>query len=302
MRSFLLKSIAFLVFLGGVNFCIHFAFLAILHQNSIVQKKETEFFNEAENHIDILFLGDSHVNSVQEHLIPTALKFDSFGESYIQSYYKLKYLIADMDITIDNLILPFDLHSFSSFRSDRIINDIYWSKYVNYFELAEIKKNRKYIIKWTIANFCAYVGKGDEILEYLQKVRGFPSLRKKQNENVSSRISYHLKNRDTIDQDILFYFKKILHLCSENNINIVFVKYPVSKQYLVNSSHYINKKQYYNFLISVIEDFSLLSYAIWDFQDLYIDFPEIFIDSDHLNSRGSTEFTKILATKIEDSL
>jgi len=297
MNSFSVKTAGFLVFLAIINFSLHFGFLHIVYTNSIVQRRAREFFKKADKQIEILFLGDSHVNAVQEDRIPNAVKFDSFGENYIQSYYKLQYLIDREDMTIKNLVLPFDLHSFSSFRSDRIINDIYWTKYMDYFELARAKNDRTYILKWMIAHFCAYAGKGDEILEYLQKVRGFPSLREKQKEDVKNRVYYHFKNQEIFDRDILYYFKKILNLCSEKEINIILIKYPLSRSYLINAADYVDRNEFYGYLHAILADFPHLNYDIWDYQEIFVDSPVYFMDSDHLNRKGAIAFSELLSKK-----
>jgi hypothetical protein len=168
---------------------------------------------------------------------------------------------------------------------------------MDYFELAQVKNDRTYILKWAIAHFCAYAGKGDEILEYLQKVRGFPSLKKKQKEDVQARIEYHFKDQEIIDQDILYYFKKILDLCIENRINIILIKYPLSRNYLLNATDYVNRNKFYGFLQGILADFPFLNYDIWDYQEIFIDSPAYFMDSDHLNRKGAIAFSELLSKK-----
>lgn len=302
MFGFYKKVSLFVLSFFILNGVVHFLFLKIVNSNSIIQRDDRLFFESIEQteYVPWLVIGDSHANAVKAESAHHVYRFNSPGESFIQSYYKLKYLV-DRDFVIKNLVLPLDLHSLSSFRTDRIINDIYWVKYVDYIELADKKKNRSYIVKYLIANFFSYQGKGNEIFEYLQKRYGlFRPADRRESLAVTERINYHFENCRSVDEDILFYFKEILQLCEKSKIKVVFLKYPVSKDYYEGARVFVDPAQYYSHIDSVITDFKSLNFEIWDYHNLYFDSLQYFMDADHLNNKGSQEFTKLFASRISE--
>ena len=79
-------------------------------------------FHTVEKEIEILAMGDSHVaTGFDPRVFQHAFNFSLYGENYIYNYYKLKYILQS-NPPIKVVILPVDLHSFSSWRADRFLH------------------------------------------------------------------------------------------------------------------------------------------------------------------------------------
>ena len=100
--------------------------------------------------IEVLFLGDSHfklsIGASSAYNNPQKKVFDLLvnGANYIQSYYLLKRHI-DILPNLRAIVLPLDLHSFSSFRSHRIEFRYFFDAYMDYAELTAIDKTFRLI-------------------------------------------------------------------------------------------------------------------------------------------------------------
>jgi hypothetical protein len=59
------------------------------------------------------------------------------GSNFILSYYLFKKHLSDIP-KLRAIVLPVDLHSFNSFRRDRIISPYFWDQYVDHAEVTAL--------------------------------------------------------------------------------------------------------------------------------------------------------------------
>ena len=90
--------------------------------------------------IKYLILGDSHSQrNFDTRILEGAFNFSSVGENFIQSYYKLATILESGEKQVENVIMPLDLHTFSSYRADKFRDSYYWVDYIDYVELGLAK-------------------------------------------------------------------------------------------------------------------------------------------------------------------
>lgn len=279
-------------------------------QYTILERTEKQLF-DLRNEIQILFLGDSHILlGIDPAQIENSFNYASGGENYIQTYYKLDNLIKKGFIP-EIAILPIDLHSFSSFRSVRFDNEWYWRKFINFYKLA-YQERKLSLLNNEINGIFSFKGKGLQLLKpvdfsKLSEIqRGYtPSeanFSKAENrlKVAAERVKSHLEGCDAIDGSLLLYFYKILDLAEEQNIKVVLIKYPLTEEYYSSVKKYIpNEEEYYRSALSQINNYNNI--YIFDYQLLYSNRPELFKDSDHLNSAGAAEFSKLLNKSLTDN-
>jgi len=277
----------------------------VLSQSLLYQGEEQ--FQQVKQDVTILVMGDSHTEySVNPTYMESAFNFSSSGEHYIQSFYKLRYYLEGEGLNFKTVVLPLDMHSFSGYRTDEIINNDYWRKYVDYFELAQEKEEFWTVISFRLEGELAYWHGADETKNFLSKKGkklngGFltkkKSIRKKKPQKIvnlaKSRVRSHLGKEIYFNEVLLKYFKRLLELVKKHEINVVFIRYPVTREYFQAAKKYIPEEQYYSNLKAIIEDY-FQNPAILDYHDLYWDQLNFFNDVDHLNMYGAEDFSPIL--------
>jgi hypothetical protein len=206
--------------------------------------------------------------------------------------------------------LPLDLHSFSSFRASRFGDEWYWKRYVDFNELSQSNKNISALNK-IVKGWFPIIGNGEMFLtvlvpnKYKNKIIKGQAIqvkmadfsRVKNREDIAiKRAKIHLENSKVIEGISYFYFKKIIQLAKQKNINIVLIKYPVTEEYFNATKNYIsNTDAHYFKIINNINDANI---PTLDYQKYFFGEPALFKDSDHLNQKGA----EILSKKINQDL
>jgi len=210
------------------------------------------------------------------------------------------------EVHLKNIVLEIDMHSFSSLLVDdtHLLNDLwFYKKYMSYSEMKEIR-NESYPALYIEANF-PFIGSGSDIIA---NTINHPKLTEiyqgwsKSDINFSStpnkeavameRANVHFKGYERINPLIFEYFLKTLSLAKENNLTVILVSYPVSKEFDEAMEKLgITKDDYYSTIFDGI-DSVLDEYMYFDYYDMFFYNPELLFDPDHLNSNGAETFTK----------
>jgi hypothetical protein len=271
-------------------------------------------FHKIEKNIEIVAIGDSHVaTGFDPRVFAKAFNFALYGESYIYNYYKLKYVLG-RNPQVKIVILPIDLHSFSTWRADRFPHDFYWVKYVDYWEVGRHKKELlRFVGKYIKGKFFPYLGeyettfglqpqeKNDRKVTAPEIIRGFVvktgTFHKNRKKRTRQRVRLHYHDHHYFDMVAALYFEKILKLCALHKKNLVLVKFPVSEIYFRYASDQVPVKKLYARIGEFAKPYK--SVITLDYQRLFAenDAP-YFDDPDHLNRHGA----KILSQKIRNDL
>jgi len=257
---------------------------------------------------DILVLGDSQPRtSVDPDILENSYIYAFPGENYIQTYYKLKYFLEKEGLDFKLILLPIDLHSFSSFKTDRIGDHSFWKRYIDYIELGKVKGDLLDYLLFRLEGEFAYLGGIDATLEYIRSYpvkletdrgfRGWKGVLTDKTENeirqlAKQRAEHHFAGYDYLDKDLFAYFLRTLDLCKQHNIPIVLVRYPITQLYYTEAAALIPVDRLYEQIYAGLDDFGEI--PILDYHDLYWDRPELFMDPNHLNVTGAKQFTTLL--------
>jgi len=283
-------------------------FIRHLSRNFLIHKS---FVIQREN-IELLFLGDSHFMCAinPQSLGPKAFSLSFPAASYIQSYYMLNYHMDRMP-RLRLVVLPLDLHSFSSFRSDHIDTPTFWNNFIDYRSLIKVKGLRVLRNKLTltianegagrtafITNLFDFIWHGRCDIGTIQQrlpVKTYPALNE---EKALRKARSHFDSHTVFDEDILLYFKKILKLCRNADIAVVTVQTPVSKPYFTEARKHVSPQMIRQKIAQDPTCRNLISGNL-DYLQNYLDRDDLFIaDGDHLNEKGRGIFSQPFCSDI----
>jgi hypothetical protein len=288
MKTFLIKISAFLgivlLIMGGIYVFNRYEL------NKAPQLGNTE----------VLVVGDSRLmTAINPDLIPHCTNTAQNSESYIISYYKLKYLLAHTP-TVKKVILGFSYPSFSAyldgiFKDDiataDVFNRIYPIMSLSDFHGLEVDWQKYYQV--VFKNMLVYPHTNHH--KYLG---GFVKLKPGiERANLDGTIMRHYFDKDTnnigISKVAHAYLDSILILTQQKNIELVLVNVPLHKDYLKRVPK--NFIDYYDQTKKELESehIRILDYGNLVLEDKY------FKDYNHLDEDGANYITKIIARDIQ---
>lgn len=306
----------------AVCFAILFVTLFTLCETAnrhLIELKSKNFsilrdFEKNKEDVRTLFLGDSQILSAldAELFNGGAFNLSFYGANYIQSYYILKRYI-DLMPKIKILILQVSLHSFSSFRSDRISEPLFWNRFIDYAELSEVKGSSVHTQKIHFTLLDSAYGRrffltnlrdfaAEKFLNSRTSGRaGFTdNLDTVRRRDLQDRVKFHFKNQDIFDRDLTVYFEKILNLCKERGVTVVTVQLPLSKKYAALANSYVTFGQIEKMELKDPLDKGLI-YKNLDYFSAFYDRDDYFEkDGDHLNGKGREKFSELLRGDISE--
>jgi hypothetical protein len=291
---------------------INYAYIKTVSENREVYKKEIVYGKHIAmyDHISYLFMGDSHVAS---DVNPAFIDNKSFNyaipsENYVQSYYKLRKVVEKDGVAIDVLVLGIDEHSLAVAMENNgaMLQDLqYYYDHMSYQELQNV--TGKKLLPLMINVNIPVVAHGIDWIELVYTLIKGPKLLKPSSQGYLSydnkfsddgdyRAKTHLDKQERISPLLLEHLNKTLELAAKHNISVVLIKYPVYHSYFDATKKYaiINSSEYYLEMQQRLE-FKKRGICVLDYQKLFYNNTEYFKDSDHLNTHGAEEFTKILS-------
>jgi len=273
-------------------------------------------FSQCRDRITTLAVGDSHMaTGFDPRLFEGSFNFALYGETYAYNYYKLKRVLEN-NPRIRTVLLPLDLHSFSSWRADRELRDFYWIRYVDYLELGWIRREPlEYLGKYIHGRFFPYQGEFAALLGGSGRDSATPRVPRpetiqgfvlrtgtydvKRERQAVRRIKLHLSGQKAFDDVSARYFRKILEMCSAGGINLVLIKFPVSEPYYRWAMKLMPRPEIYARVDEMIKPFR--NVRVLDFQKSFFDRDrELFDDPDHLNEAGARLLTLEIKRLLSD--
>ena len=268
-------------------------------------------FSQCRGQIEILAIGDSHMaTGFDPRFFSRAFNFALHGENYIYNYYKLK-VILKRNPRIRTILLPLDLHSFSSWRADQSLADFYWVRYANYLELGWFSREPlEYLRKYIRGRFFPYLGEfaallgvpGQDLVTRSaprpEIIQGFVLKTGTYDQNREKKAVHsarlHFLGHKAYDELVARYFRKILELCAARGKTLVLIKFPVSEPYYRMAAKRVAEEEIYRRADEMIRPYR--NVRVLDFQKLFFDRDRLlFDDPDHLNEVGA----RILTSEIE---
>lgn len=305
------KEITIFIFLLISSFFI----LEEINKKCFVEKKAhiyklyNNFLNKKED-AEILLIGDSHIGDdiLADTIKQKTINLGIPGTGYIEFYYLLKHYIHEMP-KLKILVLEIDYNNFSSYRCNSFTKFPFWNKFIDYKELEKIKGNS--VSQNKFKNFTLLddqLGRGffveniftlgvkEEQWQNIKKTWGYPK-----EPSPEERAKSHYENRTLYNDDIFFYFKKIINLCNKNNIKVIVVQLPISNKYSTESRKYAKIDDFKKFLkINFLSDSKV--YKQLDYESLFSNRQNLFkSNGDHLNNEGAQIFTEIFSKELSSN-
>ncbi len=220
--------------------------------------------------------------------------FSEGGDSYSDMYQKLKYLIKNSKV--EKILITADDHSLSPYRETKnnldrssfflsrsdfsSANEFIKTYFKRYFIFASPKSRDiiKLYLQSKIANLFFHSKK--KPLEWVS----FSKIEKES--QILERFNYQYKYEKP-SKALTASINKIISLCKKNKIDIIGIKYPLSKDYFV----FKKDKSYH-------ADDIFLANNLWvsNCQKFFINNDNYFLDADHLNSTGAKHLLKYFPT------
>ncbi len=306
---FTIRLLIFATLLVVVNYALDRSFKAFSIHNLLNNTMDKQFA-EYDGKLTYLTLGNSH-NCINTHILENSFNYGSPSESFIQSYYKLKYILEKSGKKPEYLILQADISSFGPKISSRFEYNFYWKKYIDYIELAKIKKEWGIAGKWMEGKFFSYAGNYKDIqlsilyrikMKDLEMYRGFRPHRDFRNfadEPDRQKVAWGkanliLSKEGYFDPAIRVYFEKIMQICQDHGVKVLLLRIPMSKEFYEEETKIVPADQLYHEVETIAGRYPVYM-KTYDYHDLFFDHPEYFFDPDHLNVKGSDLFTTRLA-------
>ncbi len=286
---------------------LYFHFETKIKQDVYTIFQSDKSFETAPKNFDYLIGGHSRLNrAIDTELLPHSVKATTHGESFIETYYKLKYILSHTDKKFKTLILPFES---GTFKPNDFRRSIYWIKYVNFFEVGFRKGELgKYISVYLQAKFfpfLPYYKKKIMGLFYhkktgleIDKTNGrFSDLSKeKQQQFIQEDVDY-LNKVGIIDPTTKHYVHKIISLTQEHDIQLIYIKTPLTQNYTkalsgLDKSGILTHKKLEKF----VQQFDHVT--VINMESVFFDRDSLFSDHHHLNVEGRRVFTNLLLKKL----
>jgi hypothetical protein len=203
------------------------------------------------------------------------------------------------------VVLPLDLHEFSSLHSNRITFSIFWNKFIDYSELLKLKgpkvlKNKigLTLIDGVLGRHRFFINMATLIKQKVIGRRSVTDQKKKPDkpldkDKIFRRVQLQLAGKNVFDKDLLHYFEKILNLCKEKNIPVVTLQCPLSRYYIEYAEEYVTVETMQRTILEN-KTFGELIYQNLNYAYFAIDNDLLFGDGDHLNSKGELIFSDYL--------
>ena len=304
------KTLAFcaIVFLAIV--VINFVYTTSVLPKKTFYHKEVLYreyvSNLPDGGVDYLFFGDSHAfHAINPDFIPGAHNYATGAENYAKTFYKLRKAIYKDKIKVGSIVLEIDPHTFSTRLTDKtnLFSELeIYSQFVSFKEIERIR-NDSFLQLWLEAKM-PFIGNGKEFGILIKKpdfneVSSGGWLKNKGNfslidKNASALFNYKslYEGQQRISNVSFDYFIKTLELAEENNISVVLIKYPHTKEYddLIKK-HNVTEEDYYAKIFSRINA-TLDNYHVLDYYSLFPEKDYLFGDPEHVNYIGSEILSK----------
>jgi hypothetical protein len=280
-------------------------FLITSKTSELVQNQQA--FEQLKKAPKYLFLGDSHpTRAINENKIEGSYKLSFYGEGLILGYYRLKYVLENLQLNPEYVFLQTDISRFSTNYFSHSENKFFYNNYVNYDELLNqgvitYEQYMKYlayrVIPYLELKSVVRKNKTNKIKKGLKKFSDLSELEKQNSTNFFIKDKLLSNNPNNLYYDeALNYLVKTIELCHTHQVKIIAIKYPVTDYYLNVIAQFCGKEM----LNNPPQDKILLKYniPIWNFEEQFLDKHNYFFDAHHINEFGREAFTVVLKKRM----
>jgi hypothetical protein len=303
------KVAAFIGFFLIVNATLRHGYLGFidvrLHDKGVLLDPNVDLTG-----YDTLVLGDSRaLFGVLPEGVADTLNVAALGEGHMISYYKLVQALERRQWR--TVLVPVGRHSFSRTRSGQVEHRFR----TQYIRFGDLIRNRggltRYVPAYLQHRMFPHADLPLHLDEYLNFRRDLQARRRTKEANLLSdfsqvegklgrakaKVRTHLgPDRDWWNDEMVFFFERILELSRERDVQVVLIRYPVTTVYAEAMEELVPGDEFNARLNRLLEDWPEVKYL--DYLMLYADRDELFADVDHLNAAGILLFNERLVSDL----
>lgn len=298
------KYLLFLLLALLIHMVLSFAYQGLMAESALYQS-DRSLCNLGQD-TKVIIAGHSHAMALSHPDWTDAKNIASAGEVLHQSYSKLRYAIEEAKTRPELIVFPLDLGALRNYNPDRQSYQGYWNRYENSHELAQFSENS--IDFWAyrlIGRILPYKDGLHDLVDYLfaDSLEQREAMRRQGRKNINQRPDTLQRERidGCLEQQFSAYGLHYLHatveLAHRHGIELVFVRFPVTRGFYFKESSCYEPEDYYRVLTDSLNDWQG-TYRLMDFHDAFPD--SVFRDPHHLEA-GPTrlQFTEMLRAALE---
>ena len=311
-KLFFKKLIVFIVLVLGVNAFLNVVYDHWMYYFRLARNQDSQFAT-FQGPLKYLMLGNSH-NRVNPSILGHGFCYITPKETYLQTFYKLKYILENTDKKPENILLSIDPVNFSPRAEKDHSFDGYWRKYLDYSALARENHDPQYLLSWFTGRFFSYVGNYKYVylsvmfrkanLKQIQygyfPARNYKNFAKEPNRDViglgvSTAYLSSYSKKPTLGETK--YYCKILDLCRQYKIHLICLRMPLTDEYLKYARKLVDIDELDREIIEVTLK-NCNDFQVFDYRDEFRGRPDYFFNADHVNPAGA----EIISRKIRNEL
>jgi hypothetical protein len=296
---------AFLVFIGAVHTGIKRAYLDVIVGDLYPVTRDRAF--EQRDDVRALLLGNS---LVQLDIVPieNTANLASFDESYSTTYYRLRDILRRDDLDIETVLMQLSLHSFRG-RRPADTQQVYFAQIIDYWDLMRVTDKPiamfRDMMRYRVFPYAGGVG---PTLKYFSQPRAqvgqersarvaqrFSDSPAQESEALASALNL-FKPDETLSDFNADYLKRILDLCADNDIQVVLVKFPVTRAHYDQITQMYDTEAWDRIVETHVSGRDHVT--VIDLLELYFDDYAKFMDPVHLNTPSKEAFTEHLLEEL----
>ncbi len=304
---------------AGIFLLIHLGILGVFYnyvqyQANLRYRVDKMFKAEADT-LSHLFIGSSRTNkAIETDSFHQAFKFFGPTETAPYHYYRAKYLLEHHPWPIRQIIFPAE-YGVLAFNSQPLqYLGLYWKRYINFAELGMHTAHPFYYmglgVKISVFPYYQHpagllvlrdLRKNKVIWRYFQRPSWKDYSPLEQNMIMAFVLARHFTFGSLVSPTGIDYFEMMTRLSNPDKVQLVFLKYPLRKEYYENIERVDPRAARYNrWIDSLVE--TTPGAVLLDCMKMYDDRPELFLDPHHLNKAGKAEFSGWLSDTLESLL
>jgi hypothetical protein len=262
----------------------------------------------------VVFLGDSHPNAgiSENDLSDNYAKLSHGGDNLRQMILKLEYAKRTKP-EVKFAVIPLDYHTFSDYRNRNLsfardlnytdnyalIRNLYnpnkitlYKELLSYYvPLTNAKNWEKYFLIISDCIERKFINSPDS-----QGVSWVRLSKRQKRHFARSRVDGQFR-QPIVVSDMVMLLDNLIEFCHLNHIKLIGVRYPMSKEYVQYFKNLNIAK-----IDAIYENRENHFFEMLDYMELFIELPQYFLNSDHLNYTGARVFTKILIEDLDQKI
>ncbi len=262
-----------------MNYLLSKWYLMVMQKSHLVETDQ-KFHQYAETgQLDLVIMGNSHTFAINADSIQNSIHFGSYAETIEKSFFKLKYLV-ESDKEPQRIILSYDLGLLNDKNINLKWNSFYWVKYYDKMEFFEVTDDKLgFVFHLLKAKLIPYADGEIDLVDYYFSDEVPVELENLRNDKKAlNQVKAEFDCLDSQLSDIgVHYFKKFVNTCTENGIELILVRFPLTSYFYQSQLYCYDDLEYYDWIKSnCLSD----EIRILDYHNSYAD--SLFKDPHHL--------------------